>query len=330
MAGEGTGLRRPVGQEDALRVLTGAADAGRLAQAYLLVGLPGVGKGTVAEYVACRLQCQADGASRPCGRCPACVAVLRGVHPDVRWLGPEVRLGIDESRALRERASRRPAHGRISVFVVEACERLTGAAASALLKVLEEPPGDALFLFLANHPAAMEPTLRSRCVVVRLRPVAVEQIEPWLALEHPEVAAEVRAEAARSCDGLPGVACATAEGPAGSEVRDLVLGALAATTPAGIVEAAVRLAAGGVSPWSVLTVLRNAAVVAFALPAEQVGGREGFAQAEHAKALAGDLSSLVGAAQCCLAALDAAAANVNAILNWQVLLFRLHQLKATC
>ncbi len=331
MAGESTGMRRPLGQEAALRVLLGAARAGRLAQAYLVVGPPGIGKGMVAEYVACGLQCEADEAVRPCGRCPACVAALGGVHPDVRWLGTDVRLGIDEARALREHASRRPARGRLSVFVVEACERLTGAAAGALLKVLEEPPGAALFLFLADHPAAMEPTLRSRCVVVRLHPVPVAEIDAWLACECPQMAADVRGLTARCCDGLPGLARAAVKGPAeGADARGLLVDALTAKTPAAIVAAATQLAAGGISPWAALMLLRNAGVVAHALPAEQIGGPEHAADIRQAQALGRDVRWLADAAQCCLAAVDAAAANVNAVLNWQVLLLRLRQLKLTC
>ncbi len=330
-ATEPTGLLRPLGQEDALRVLAGAAAAGRLAQAYLLVGPAGAGKGTMAEYVACGLQCAAA-SGRPCGLCPDCLAVLRGVHPDVRWLGSDVRLGIDEARAVREHASRRPVRGRLSVFVVEACERLTGAAAGALLKVLEEPPGAALFLFLADHPAAMEPTLRSRCVVVRLRPVPAGQIEAWLELERPQVPPDDRAFAARCSDGLPGLARAAADGPSGSAVREVLLGALAesGSNPAAIVDAAGRLAALGASPWSALTLLRNAAVVAHGLPAEQLGGREAFVDPDQAASLLADLRFLVGAAESCLAAADAEAANVNAVLNWQVLLSRLHRYKSAC
>lgn len=161
------------GQPAAVHMLRNALRTGRLAHAYLFVGPKGVGKATTAEMVAAGVVCEAgDPAQRPCGECPACVDVAARRHVDVFWVEPEGdKILIDQVRALQQRAMLKAVRGRCKVFLVEAVDTATEQAQNALLKVLEEPPGETVLILIAHNETPLLPTIVSRCVVVRFGPL---------------------------------------------------------------------------------------------------------------------------------------------------------------
>jgi DNA polymerase III subunit delta' len=148
-----------VGHPEAVATLREAVDGGRVTHAWLFTGPPGVGKVYVARVFAAALNCP-DGGD---GSCEVCRRVLRGVHPDVHLLEPEGdNLLVDDVRALREEASRSRHEGRMAVFILDEADRLTDAAANALLKVLEEPPPEVVFVLVARSTEALLATIPSR------------------------------------------------------------------------------------------------------------------------------------------------------------------------
>ena len=148
-----------VGHPEAVATLREAVDGGRVTHAWLFTGSPGVGKVYVARVFAAALNCP-DGGD---GSCEVCRRVLRGVHPDVHLLEPEGdNLLVDDIRALREEASRSRHEGRMAVFILDEADRLTDAAANALLKVLEEPPPEVVFVLVARSTEALLATIPSR------------------------------------------------------------------------------------------------------------------------------------------------------------------------
>lgn len=318
-----------IGQQQPLAAALSAVRRGRVAHAQLIVGPAGSGKGVLAETIARAQWCTdplSDGL--PCGACRACTLALAGAHPDLHWVGPEGRLGIDEARHLGREAVLSPHSSSCAVFVVEASERLTGPAAAALLKTLEDPVGRVLFLLLADHPDQIEPTLRSRCLQMRLRPVQLDVLLPWLAEMRPDQPEALRREAARGCRGWPGQALRLLDGPPDEERTIRLCAALMADSQAERMKAAAALAAGEDSPEECIAMLRDAWALQRGLveltPASPASPKR---LAELSGVLPVDFAKVAAAAMEARLAEDA---NVNTSLNWQVLLHRLRRASAPC
>ena len=319
-----TADRSLIGQDEPLRA---ALDRRTPAQALLIIGAPGSGRGRFVEVLAQAAVCTARGSGGfPCGACAGCAAILAGTHPDLHWLGAEDHLGIDEIRQLRADASLRPV-GACALFVLEHAERLTDQAAVALLKTLEDPPGPARFFLLAEHRDQVKPTLLSRCLPLRLRPVPVPLLVDWLARVRPDAPAEARERTARLSRGLPGRALALLGEtlPPPSLAADALVEAAGARGAGAIVTQAGNLARAGRLPQELLVLCRDAcARAAGALPP----GAPGLSGTpEEAAGILGmaDPGAFAEFGWICLEAARAQDANVNAVLNWQVLLSELQR-----
>lgn len=147
-----------------------AARRGTLHHALLLSGEHGSGKHELARYIAAAMECTADG-DRPCKTCPACRKVFAGIHPDVITVRDDAHktLPVDTVRALCADAYIRPNEGARKVYIFDDCAQLDSRCQDILLKTVEEGPRYAAFLFLSENAAAILPTIRSRCVELKLR-----------------------------------------------------------------------------------------------------------------------------------------------------------------
>jgi len=172
---------RLVGQETAVRILKDAVTSGAPGHAYLFAGPQGVGRELAAAALAASLNCPDGG----CGACDVCARVLRRSHPDVYTIAPEgAQILVDQVRAVRENAYLSPYEGRVKIFIFEDAHRLNPAASNALLKVLEEPPADVVFVLITESPEDLLPTVVSRCRRVDFFPLAPGEIERVLVTQH--------------------------------------------------------------------------------------------------------------------------------------------------
>ena len=171
------------GHLDSVRLLDQARVAGKLASGYLLCGPTQIGKRAVALELAKALNCLSS--SPPCDRCDQCRRIDAGSHPDVRIL--EVSeidnrrmISIDVVRDVLRHALIRPFQGQWRVTIIDGAELLSDEAGNALLKILEEPPPQVLFILLTTNPMRVLHTIRSRCQSLFLRPLPNESVQKIL------------------------------------------------------------------------------------------------------------------------------------------------------
>ncbi|HUG29123.1 MAG TPA: DNA polymerase III subunit [Candidatus Limnocylindria bacterium] len=217
---------RTRGQPAAVAAVT-AMLGGGMPHALLLAGPAGVGKSTLAEDIAAGLLCRTeDRGSRPCRECRACRALQHGNHPDLHRLVPTgaglvIPIGGREERGVRDLVrdlSLHPVEGGMRVAIVTAADRMTEDAQSAFLKTLEEPPARTVLILTAADEERLLPTIRSRCVRLRLGPVPRPDVEQIL-VEAGLVDAPLAARLARLSAGRPGDAVALARAPESLAIR---------------------------------------------------------------------------------------------------------------
>ena len=159
-----------------------SAASGRSSHAYLFLGGAGAGKRLIANTFAKALQC--EGEKRPCDSCKSCHAFNHGNHPDVIYFQPlkngKTYTIEDVREQLLETVDLKPFQYEKKIYIIEKADTLNIQSQNALLKTLEEPPAPAVFLLLAERAEAFLPTILSRVVVMKIRPLSAETIADYL------------------------------------------------------------------------------------------------------------------------------------------------------
>ena len=150
-----------LGQDTCIEVLKRSIDSGKVAHAYLFEGVEGCGKSLTARAFIEAVFC---GKKESCGNCPSCRKMISGQHPDLHLVRPEGSvIKIEQIRRLQHELSYRPVEAPKKACIIEDADRLNQSSGNALLKTLEEPPGNALIILVTANASAVLPTILSRC-----------------------------------------------------------------------------------------------------------------------------------------------------------------------
>jgi DNA polymerase-3 subunit gamma/tau len=199
-----------IGQDALVRTLTNAIQSGRIAHAFMLTGVRGVGKTTTARIIAKALNYTGpDGTSGPTAGptddCRICKAISEDRHPDIIEMDAASHTGVDDIREIIDGVRYAPAEARYKVYIIDEVHMLSKNAFNALLKTLEEPPPHVKFIFATTEIGKVPITILSRCQRFDLRRVDVETLTrhyEWVsAEENVEANGEAIAMIARAADG---------------------------------------------------------------------------------------------------------------------------------
>ena len=167
-----------IGQETLVQILTNAIITNRIANAYLLTGVRGVGKTTTARLIAMSLNCEnrKEGSCEPCGNCDSCKSIRSDHNLDVIEMDAASKTGVDDVREIIDNVKYKPVNSLFKIFIIDEVHMLSKSAFNALLKTLEEPPEHVKFIFATTEVKKIPVTILSRCQRFDLKRVESENL----------------------------------------------------------------------------------------------------------------------------------------------------------
>lgn len=186
-----------IGQEHIIRILENQIKTDKVGHAYLFCGTRGTGKTTIARLLAKGVNCLHENAeARPCGSCAHCQAISEGTFVDVIEMDAASNRGITDVREIKESVKYPPAVGRKKVYIIDEVHMLTTPAFNALLKTLEEPPENIIFILATTDPEQLPQTILSRCQRMDFKRLSHAMLADYFAKICESRGVELRPEAA--------------------------------------------------------------------------------------------------------------------------------------
>ena len=165
-----------IGQENIVHALSNAIELNRISHAYLLCGPRGTGKTSSARILAKSLNCKEGPTLTPCGKCPACLDIMNSIPVDVIEIDAASNRSVKDTQAILEKIQYVPVNGRYKIYVIDEVHMLSNHAFNALLKTLEEPPENVIFILATTEPHKVLDTIISRCQRFDFRRITTDDI----------------------------------------------------------------------------------------------------------------------------------------------------------
>ncbi len=165
-----------IGQENIVKALTNAINLNKISHAYLLCGPRGTGKTTTARIIAKSLNCAKGPTLEPCGECPSCKDIANSNPIDVIEIDAASNRKVEDARNILEKIQFVPVNGKFKIYIIDEVHMLTTEAFNTLLKTLEEPPENVIFILATTEPHKVLDTIISRCQRFDFRRITTEDI----------------------------------------------------------------------------------------------------------------------------------------------------------
>lgn len=196
-----TGFKDILGNDMVKEHFKKAIENHKISHAYILTGEAGMGRKSIANAFAMTLLCE-KGGKEPCMVCHSCKQVLAGSHPDLIYVthAKPASIGVDDIREqINDTIMIRPYSSYYKIYIVDEAEKMTVQAQNALLKTIEEPPSYAIIMLLTTNQESFLPTILSRCVQLKLKPLQDSVVKTYLmeSFQIPESRADIYAAFAR-------------------------------------------------------------------------------------------------------------------------------------
>ncbi|MBQ9244782.1 DNA polymerase III subunit gamma/tau [bacterium] len=165
-----------IGQENIVHALSNAISLNRISHAYLLCGPRGTGKTSSARILAKSLNCKEGPTLTPCGKCPACLDIINSIPVDVIEIDAASNRSVEDTQAILEKIQYVPVNGRYKIYIIDEVHMLSTTAFNSLLKTLEEPPENVIFILATTEPHKVLDTIISRCQRFDFRRITTDDI----------------------------------------------------------------------------------------------------------------------------------------------------------
>ncbi|MBE7703770.1 MAG: DNA polymerase III subunit gamma/tau [Cyanobacteria bacterium SIG28] len=169
-------LETLVGQEHIKKTLTSAIELGKISHAYLFTGPRGTGKTSTARILAKSLNCKNGPTAKPCGECESCKDIINSVPIDVIEIDAASNRKVEDAQSILEKVQYVPVNGKYKIYIIDEVHMLTNHAFNALLKTLEEPPENVIFILATTEVHKVLDTIKSRCQRFDFRRITTEDI----------------------------------------------------------------------------------------------------------------------------------------------------------
>lgn len=169
-------LDKLVGQEHIKKTLTSAIELGKIAHAFLFTGPRGTGKTSTARILAKSLNCKNGPTIHPCGECESCLDIMNSVPMDVIEIDAASNRKVEDTQSILEKIQYVPVHGKYKIYIIDEVHMLTNHAFNALLKTLEEPPENVIFILATTEVHKVLDTIKSRCQRFDFRRITTDDI----------------------------------------------------------------------------------------------------------------------------------------------------------